>query len=236
MKIPSNKFRYWWNLGVIHTKGHLLGFALCLFVCGLIVGLTMLLAVQSYQMKALRDTPVNLRGVAFASETATQRTEYEIRAKILNKMDDSMQRIINQGYFTRRLYDRLDELNKEIKTVEYQKAYTEEDLEKEGELPTWLGNRQKLIDKLTLKLRKLRIERDHKISMLIDYYDSLSGLTVERAGYILSDLDETNLQAVSQEIMILEDTIDSLIIRYNRLTEIEKALFRTGADRDQRRD
>lgn len=165
-------------------------------------------------------------GICLATELP--KTEYQTRAKILNKLDDSMQKIINQGYFTRRLYDRLDELNKQIKTVEYQKAYTEESLEKEGELPTWIGNRQKMIDKLSLKLRKLRVERDHKISMLIDYYDSLSSLTVERAGYTLSDLDETNLEAVSQEIMILEDTIDSLTIEYKRLVEVEKTLFQRG--------
>jgi len=61
MRIPSNRFKFWWNLGVVRTKGHLLVFSICLFVCGLIVGLTLLLAVQSYQLQALRKMPVNLR-------------------------------------------------------------------------------------------------------------------------------------------------------------------------------
>jgi len=68
MKIPSNRFKFWWNLGVVHSKGHLLTFAVSIFICGLIVGLALLLAVQSYQLQALRKLPVNLKGVAYAEE------------------------------------------------------------------------------------------------------------------------------------------------------------------------
>lgn len=68
MRIPCNRFKFWWGLSVIRTKGHLLTFAVCLFISGLIVGLSLLLAVQEYQLQALRKLPVNLKGVAYVQE------------------------------------------------------------------------------------------------------------------------------------------------------------------------
>lgn len=65
-----NRFQTWWSAEVVHTKGRLLGYSVCLFISGLIVGLSLLLGVQSYQLQALRKLPVNLRGVAYAQEKA----------------------------------------------------------------------------------------------------------------------------------------------------------------------